>query len=85
MGKNLDLPRKETIFIGRSSSCDLKIQGIDVSSKHCKFVLVHAGNSGERLNVFDLSSNGLKINGELLGKGSSIILKTGDEIGRAHV
>lgn len=78
MGKNLDLPRKETIFIGRSSSCDLKIQGIDVSSKHCKFVLVHAGNSGERLNVFDLSSNGLKINGELLGKGSSIILKTGD-------
>lgn len=78
IGKNLDIPRKDSVFIGRSSSCDLRIQGIDVSSKHCKMMLISATHGGERINVFDLSSNGLKINGELVGKGSSVILKTGD-------
>ncbi|EDK45834.1 DNA damage response protein kinase DUN1 [Lodderomyces elongisporus NRRL YB-4239] len=34
----------------------------------------------EYLNIVDLSSNGLYINDEKLGKGSKVILKTGDKI-----
>ncbi|RCK65194.1 DNA damage response protein kinase DUN1 [Candida viswanathii] len=78
--KNLDIPRKDTVYIGRSSSCDLRIQGIDVSSKHAKLTLLVASQGGDRLTIHDVSSNGLKVNGEVLDKGSSVILRTGDVV-----
>ncbi|EMG47907.1 DUN1 DNA damage response protein kinase DUN1 [Candida maltosa Xu316] len=80
-GSNLDIPRKPVIYIGRSSSCDVRIDGIDVSSKHCKLNLIQTTDTGNAyLSITDVSSNGLKINDEYLGKGSSSILKTGDVV-----
>ncbi|WLF81039.1 serine/threonine protein kinase [Lodderomyces elongisporus] len=79
----LSIPHKSRVTIGRSSSCDVRIQGLDVSSKHCEMNLITLPQSDsqmEYLNIVDLSSNGLYINDEKLGKGSKVILKTGDKI-----
>lgn len=53
--------------------------GGDVSSKHCQFTLT-LNNNQELLYVTDLSSNGLLVNDERLGKGSNTILRSGDKI-----
>ena len=84
-GTNLDIPKKPVVIIGRSSSCDIRIQGIDVSSKHCQLNIIqttnkHINTRSEYLSITDLSSNGIKINDESMSKRTSIILKTGDKI-----
>lgn len=84
-GTNLDIPKKSVVIIGRSSSCDIRIQGIDVSSKHCQLNIIqttnkHINTRSEYLSITDLSSNGIKINDESMSKRTSIILKTGDKI-----
>lgn len=77
---HINIPRKPSgIIVGRSSSCDIKIVGGDVSSKHCQFTLT-LNNNQELLYVTDLSSNGLLVNDERLGKGSNTILRSGDKI-----
>lgn len=77
---HINIPRKPSgVVVGRSSSCDIKIVGGDVSSKHCQFTLT-LNNNQELLYVTDLSSNGLLINDERLGKGSNAILRSGDKI-----
>ncbi|ODV78763.1 Pkinase-domain-containing protein [Suhomyces tanzawaensis NRRL Y-17324] len=77
------IPRKPTgVVIGRSSLCDIKIVGSDVSSKHCQLTLT-INNSQEHLYITDLSSNGLYINDELCGKGTNTLLKSGDKVGFA--
>lgn len=79
------LPRKPSgVTIGRSSACDLKITGNDVSSKHCQLTLT-LNNNQEYLYITDLSSNGLFLNDEKLGKGSSAILRSGDKVGFAKM
>ncbi|OBA19322.1 Pkinase-domain-containing protein [Metschnikowia bicuspidata var. bicuspidata NRRL YB-4993] len=71
------------IVVGRSSSCDIKITGGDVSSKHCQFSL-SSTNGQEFLLVTDTSTNGTFVNGELLGKGISALLRSGDKISFAR-
>ncbi|KAM9901806.1 hypothetical protein OXX79_004327 [Metschnikowia pulcherrima] len=56
------------IVVGRSSTCDIKIAGSDVSSKHCQFTLTNTSGK-EYLLLTDTSTNGTSVNGELLGKG----------------
>lgn len=67
------------IIVGRSSTCDIRIGGTDVSSKHCELTLVH-NNNRDYLSIKDISSNGVFINDELLGKHSSTLLKSGDKV-----
>lgn len=74
------LPRKpEGILIGRSSSCDIKITGVDVSSKHSKLSLAN-NKIRDYFFLTDLSSNGTFVNGAKLGHGSSVLLKSGDKV-----
>ncbi|KAK6456917.1 kinase-like domain-containing protein [Scheffersomyces xylosifermentans] len=83
LGKpHINIPRKPTgIIIGRSSTCDVKITGDDVSSKHCQLTLTANENQREYLYIIDLSSNGLYINDEKLGKGPpGVLLRSGDKI-----
>lgn len=76
---HISLPRKPGgVVVGRSSGCDVKISGSDVSSKHCQFSLTL--NTREALIITDLSSNGTLVNDELLGRGSSVLLRSGDKI-----
>ncbi|EGW31134.1 uncharacterized protein SPAPADRAFT_63052 [Spathaspora passalidarum NRRL Y-27907] len=82
---HITIPRpKESgvIIVGRSGSCDVKLSGADVSSKHCRFTIIDA-SARQYLSVTDLSSNGLYVNDDILGKGSSTILKSGDKLGFA--
>lgn len=73
------VPRKPGgVVVGRSSGCDVKISGSDVSSKHCQFSLTL--NTREALIITDLSSNGTLVNDEVLGRGSSVLLRSGDKI-----
>lgn len=78
--KHMIIPRKTSgIIIGRSSSCDVKISGNDVSSKHCQLELTLTNNR-EYLYITDLSSNGTYINDEVIGRESSYLLRSGDKI-----
>lgn len=78
--QHLILPRKpEGILIGRSSSCDIKITGVDVSSKHSKLSLAN-NKVRDYFFLTDLSSNGTFVNGAKLGHGSSVLLKSGDKV-----
>ncbi|CUM62810.1 uncharacterized protein PRCAT00000368001 [Priceomyces carsonii] len=80
---HISIPRKPSgVLIGRSSSCDVRISGSDVSSKHCHLALT-SSNEKELLFIVDMSSNGVFINDEKLGRGSSLLLKSGDKIGFA--
>lgn len=74
------LPRKPAgVIAGRSSSCDIKLSGSDISSRHCQFSL-SINNRKEYLILTDLSSNGTSVNGEVLGKGTNSLLRSGDRI-----
>lgn len=74
------IPRKPAgVVVGRSSTCDIKMGGADISSKHCQFSL--SSNTGkEYLLLTDMSSNGTGVNGEILGRGSTVLLRSGDKI-----
>lgn len=77
---HVNIPRKHApIIIGRSSSCDIRIAGSDVSSKHCQLT-ISVSNDQEYLHIKDLSSNGVYVNDEKLGKGSKVLLRSGDKI-----
>ncbi|ABN64358.2 protein kinase [Scheffersomyces stipitis CBS 6054] len=78
---HINIPRKPSaIVIGRSSSCDIKIVGGDVSSKHCQLTITN-NNQREYLYIVDISSNGLYVNDEKLGKGPpGVLLRSGDKI-----
>lgn len=67
------------ILIGRSSQCDIKITGVDVSSKHTKLSLA-TNDVKDYFFITDLSSNGTYVNGDKLGKGTSVLLKSGDHV-----
>lgn len=78
--QHMSIPRKtEDVLIGRSSSCDVRINGNDVSSKHCELTLT-INNNREYLCIKDLSSNGTYLNDEIIGKDSSILLRSGDKL-----
>lgn len=78
--QHISLQRKPSgLLIGRSSSCEIKIGGVDVSSKHAKLSLA-SNESRDYFFITDLSSNGTYINKEKLGKGTSVLLKSGDHV-----
>lgn len=74
------VPRKPAgVVVGRSSTCDIKIAGVDVSSRHCQFSL-SSNSRQEFLMLTDLSSNGTAVNGEVLGRGTTVLLRSGDKV-----
>lgn len=74
------VPRKPAgVVVGRSSACDIRLGGADVSSKHCQFSL-SSNNKKEYLLLTDMSSNGTAVNNEVLGKGTTTLLRSGDKI-----
>ncbi|CAK7903111.1 DNA damage response protein kinase Dun1p [[Candida] anglica] len=78
---HISIPRKSGgVVLGRSSACDLRISGTDVSSKHCQFSLACNEAGREFLYVTDMSSNGTFVNDELIGKASTTLLKSGDKL-----
>lgn len=54
-----------------------------MSSKHCQFSL-SSNNRKEYLLLTDMSSNGTSVNDEVLGKGSTVVLRSGDKISFAR-
>ncbi|EGV65296.1 serine/threonine protein kinase [Yamadazyma tenuis] len=77
---HISLSKKPSgLLIGRSSQCDIRISGVDVSSKHSKLSLA-TNQIRDYFFVTDLSSNGTYVNGEKLGHGTSVLLKSGDHV-----
>ncbi|CCE62607.1 hypothetical protein TPHA_0C04570 [Tetrapisispora phaffii CBS 4417] len=75
------LEKSETV-IGRSRSCDIILDEVDISTKHCKLVLLEMplGNENRKLlNIIDTSRNGTYINGNKLVK-KDYVLKNGDRV-----
>ncbi|ODQ80649.1 hypothetical protein BABINDRAFT_160896 [Babjeviella inositovora NRRL Y-12698] len=79
---DLTISRDNTL-IGRSSQCDIKLSGPDISGKHCHFAVVRA-DGREYLSLTDLSSHGTFVNGELLGNVKQRVLQNGDKIAFAQ-
>lgn len=50
-----------------------------MSSKHCHFAVV-SSNGKLLITLTDLSTNGTYVNGEVLGKGISALLRSGDKV-----
>ncbi|CAN3501307.1 DNA damage response protein kinase Dun1p [Diutina catenulata] len=79
-GTIVSIPRNpEGIVVGRSSSCDIKLTGNDISSRHAQFSLSFR-DGHEIITVRDTSSNGLYVNGERLGNQGKAVLKSGDKL-----
>ncbi|KAK5581893.1 hypothetical protein RB653_003473 [Dictyostelium firmibasis] len=75
---------EENITIGRSKTCNIVVPELIVSGKHCIISRADANNNGSRnyglLMIQDQSTNGTFINGKLIGRGKSILLKNGDKL-----
>ncbi|CAK9441589.1 uncharacterized protein LODBEIA_P54570 [Lodderomyces beijingensis] len=80
----LTIPHQQRVVIGRSKTCDVQISGLDVSSRHCSLNLVclpQSDSQREYMDLCDLSSNGMWVNGERMdGAGSAVVLKSGDKL-----
>ncbi|EGC37076.1 hypothetical protein DICPUDRAFT_150403 [Dictyostelium purpureum] len=73
----------DNISIGRSKTCNIIISDIIISGKHCMISRADSGQEKESfglLLVQDLSTNGTFINGKLIGKGLSRVIKSGDRL-----
>lgn len=74
------IPRKSSgVVIGRSSSCEIRLTGNDVSLKHCRLTIT-VKRQRDYIYITDLSTNGTLVNDETLGKGTTILLKSGDKV-----
>ena len=78
-------------FIGRHMSCDLVVKDLSVSNKHFEVFRestkeIRGGTKNIGCPVFlrDLSSNGTYLNGQKIGKGNKVLLRTNDEISLAQ-
>lgn len=81
---HLLIPRKPAeVVVGRSSSCDIRLGGADVLSRHCQFSL-SSNDTREYLMLTDMSSNGTFVNDEVLGRGNTVVLRSGDKVAFAR-
>ncbi|EAL60640.1 hypothetical protein DDB_G0293656 [Dictyostelium discoideum AX4] len=75
---------EENITIGRSKTCNIVVPELIVSGKHCIITRADAIENGNTnyglLMIQDQSTNGTFINGKLIGKGKSRLLKNGDKL-----
>ncbi|KAM9973715.1 hypothetical protein ACTFIW_010832 [Dictyostelium discoideum] len=75
---------EENITIGRSKTCNIVVPELIVSGKHCIITRADAIENGTTnyglLMIQDQSTNGTFINGKLIGKGKSRLLKNGDKL-----
>ena len=76
-GQVFEIPpqqEKESILLGRGAFCDVRINDMQVSTKHCQFI-----NEGSHLYVEDLGSkNGTRVNAQPI-KGK-VELEDGDTV-----
>ncbi|KAJ2729104.1 serine/threonine protein kinase [Coemansia sp. D1744] len=74
-------------FIGRHKSCDIRIQNLHISNRHCLIYRVESEGSdseaqtgSSKVYLEDTSTNGTYVNGERVGRNASVELQDGDEI-----
>lgn len=80
--QTLNILEKPDLTVGRSRSCDIVLNEVDISTIHCRCFLIEMsmGNGVRKLlNVVDMSRNGTYINGNKLVK-KDYVLKNGDRI-----
>lgn len=80
--ETLELPRfdvGEVVYIGRGLSCQIKLQGTDISSVHCK--ISRAKNASlEGIAIVDCSLNGTTLNGVRMVSQEPYGLRTSDMV-----
>ncbi|KAF4665096.1 Cancer susceptibility candidate 1 [Perkinsus chesapeaki] len=69
----------DVLTMGRLPHCDIVFKSNAISGSHCSFTYMDKGN----VKLADTSFNGTYVNGELIGKGKSVYIKSGDRIGLA--
>ncbi|EDO17645.1 hypothetical protein Kpol_1004p19 [Vanderwaltozyma polyspora DSM 70294] len=80
--QKIDIPEQDEVSIGRSRSCDVTLNELDISTRHCKLFLVEMDvghGKSKLLNIVDKSRNGTFINGNRLVR-KDYMLKNGDRI-----
>lgn len=80
--KNITVPFKEQVKVGRSTSRDndIILRNVDCSSVHCILEIGKSFNNLNLITVKDLSSNGTFINDALIGRNNGMLLRDGDRI-----
>ncbi|KAJ2611398.1 serine/threonine protein kinase [Coemansia sp. RSA 1365] len=66
--------------IGRHKSCDIRIQNVHISNRHCLIYRVGSEASGSRVFLEDTSTNGTFVNGQRVKRSAAMELQDGDEI-----
>ncbi|KAJ3126339.1 Checkpoint kinase 2 [Nowakowskiella sp. JEL0407] len=66
---------KSKVFFGRSDDCDVMMEDGRASGKHCEIKYENG-----LVMLFDTSTNGIRVNGSIVGKNSSYRLEDKDEI-----
>ncbi|KYR01465.1 protein kinase 1 [Tieghemostelium lacteum] len=73
--------RKDAVTFGRTVDvCDVTYKAPTVSGRHCKIYRDPTVKLSNIVFVDDTSTNGTFVNGELIGKGSKILIQNGFEI-----
>ncbi|KAJ2079521.1 serine/threonine protein kinase [Coemansia sp. RSA 988] len=66
--------------IGRHKSCDIRIQNVHISNRHCLIYRVGSETSGSGVFLEDTSTNGTFVNGRRVKRSTALELQDGDEI-----
>lgn len=74
-GSEIELDLFTSLLVGRSRKSDIRLHDADVSGRHFEFV---RGTSG--VSVKDLSRNGLKVDGKVVGEGEIVPVRAGSVI-----
>lgn len=77
--EDIKLFEKDSVTLGRLSSCDIVLADPRCSSRHCT-ISRRMTDGHEQFWIEDLSTNGTYVNETLLGKGKSCELKSGDRV-----
>ncbi|KAH3661524.1 hypothetical protein OGAPHI_006372 [Ogataea philodendri] len=75
----IQLHRKMCLKIGRSKKNDVVVTPPDCSTYHCEIGVSHL-NGKDIIYLKDLSSNGTFINGLLVGKDNTCLIRSGDKV-----
>ncbi|KAI0065587.1 Pkinase-domain-containing protein [Artomyces pyxidatus] len=71
------------VKIGRAPDNDLVFDNVKISFNHCRIIWNGAEGDKSLVTVLDTSTNGTFVNGNMVGMGSSLILRDGNEIALA--
>ncbi|KAI9252900.1 kinase-like domain-containing protein [Phascolomyces articulosus] len=81
--QSYDSAKRTGYLIGRAQGSDFRCEKKEISKQHCLIYMENGSNGVEKgISVYleDLSSNGTYVNGQVIGSGKRVLLRSADSI-----